>query len=58
MVSEVSRAKSLTLALQKVTVKDTKGKKVDLSEFLQVSEGGPAITLPDDSHDHDHDHDH
>jgi trigger factor len=58
MVSEVARAKSLTLALQKVTVKDTKGKKVDLSEFLQVSQGGPAITFPDDSHDHDHDHDH
>ena len=58
MVSEVARAKSLTLALQKVTVKDTKGKKVDLSEFLQVSQGGPAITLPDESHDHDHDHEH
>ncbi len=54
MVSEVARAKSLTLALQKVTVKDTKGKKVDLSEFLTVSQGGPAITLPDESHDHDH----
>jgi trigger factor len=58
MVSEVARAKSLTLALQKATVKDTKGKKVDLSEFLKVSQGGPAITLPDESHDHDHDHDH
>lgn len=54
MISEVSRAKSLTLALQKVTVKDTKGKKVDLSEFLQVSTGGATVTLPDDSHDHDH----
>ena len=58
MIGEVARAKSLTVALQKVTVKDTKGKKVDLSEFLQVSEGGPSIVLPDETHDHDHDHDH
>jgi trigger factor len=56
MISEVARAKSLTLALQKVAVKDTKGKKVDLSEFLQVNQGGGAITLPEESHDHDHDH--
>ncbi len=56
MVGEVARAKSLTLALQKVTVKDTKGKKVDLSEFLQVNTDSPVITLPEESHDHDHDH--
>lgn len=56
MVSEVARAKSLTLALQKVTITDTKGKKVDLSEFFQVSTGQPAFTLPDEAHDHDHDH--
>ena len=56
MVAEVARAKSLTLALQKVTVKDTKGKKVDLSEFLKVNTGGPVITLPEETHDHDHDH--
>lgn len=54
MISEVSRAKSLTLTLQKVSVKDTKGKKVDLSEFLQVSTAGAMVSLPDDSHDHDH----
>lgn len=58
MVSEVARAKSLTLALQKVSIKDTKGKKVDLSEFLQVSQGGAPIALPEEDHDHDHDHDH
>jgi DNA repair ATPase RecN len=56
MVSEVSRAKSLTMALQKVTIKDTAGKSVDLSEFLKVSAGGPAFTLPEETHDHDHEH--
>jgi trigger factor len=56
MVGEVARAKSLTVALQKVTVKDTKGKKVDLSEFLQVSQEGPLVTLPEEDHDHDHEH--
>lgn len=54
MIGEVSRAKSLTLALQKVTVKDTKGKTVDLSELLNVGDGGPAIALPEEDHgDHD-----
>ena len=35
MVGEVARSKSLSVALTNVTVKDTKGKTVDLSEFTK-----------------------
>lgn len=60
MVQEVARSKSLSVALGKVTVKDTKGKKVDLAEFLGSAQASDPVALGDqDAHDHDHDgHEH
>ena len=64
MVGEVARSKSLSVALTNVTVKDTKGKTVDLSEFTKSAsdpvEAAIAQAVADnsseDEHDHDHDH--
>ena len=62
MVGEVARSKSLSVALAQVTVKDTKGKKVDLSEFTSTAtdpvEDAVAQAVADNHEDHDHDHDH
>ena len=64
MVGEVARSKSLSVALAKVTVKDTAGKKVDLSDFTKTAtdpvEQAVAQAMADniDDHEHDHDHDH
>jgi len=62
MVGEVARSKSLSVALAKVTVKDTSGKKVDLTEFTQAAtnpvEDAVAQAVADNHDDHDHDHDH
>jgi len=60
MVGEVARSKSLSVALAQVTVKDTKGKKVDLSEFTSTAtdpvEDAVAQAVADNHEDHDHDH--
>ncbi len=60
MVGEVARSKSLSVALAQVTVKDTKGKKVDLSEFTSTAtdpvEDAVAQAVADNHKDHDHDH--
>ena len=60
MVGEVARSKSLSVALAQVTVKDTKGKKVDLSEFTNTAtdpvEDAVAQAVADNHEDHDHDH--
>jgi trigger factor len=60
MVGEVARSKSLSVALTKVTVKDTKGKKVDLSEFTKTAtdpvEDAVAQAVADNHDGHDHDH--
>ena len=60
MVGEVARSKSLSVALAQVTVKDTKGKKVDLSEFTSTAtdpvEDAVAQAVADNNEDHDHDH--
>ena len=62
MVGEVARSKSLSVALTKLTVKDTKGKKVDLSEVTNSAtdpvEDAVAQAVADNHDDHDHDHDH
>ena len=50
VANEVSRSKALSVALREVSVKDSKGKKVDLTDFL--GEVGSPST---DDHDHDHD---
>ena len=50
VANEVSRSKALSEALKEVTVKDSKGKKVDLSEVL-----GQAAEAPVETDDHDHD---
>lgn len=55
VASEVSRSKALSVALKSVTVKDTKGKKVDLSEFLGET-GNTPVDISEHDHDHDHDH--
>ncbi len=62
MVGEVARSKSLSVALTKLTVKDTKGKKVDLSEVTNSAtdpvEDAVAQAVADNHDDHDHDHEH
>jgi trigger factor len=60
MVGEVARSKSLSIALAKVTVKDTKGKKVDLSDFTKSATDPVAQAvnqaMADNIDDHDHEH--
>jgi trigger factor len=62
MVGEVARSKSLSVALTKVSVKDTAGKKVDLSEFTKSAtnpvEDAVAQAVADNHEGHDHDHGH
>ena len=62
MVGEVARSKSLSVALTNVTVKDTKGKTVDLSEFTKSAsdpvEAAIAQAVADNSSENEHDHDH
>ena len=62
MVGEVARSKSLSVALAEVTVKDTKGKKVDLSEFTSQAtdpvEDAVAQAVADNHDGHDHNHEH
>jgi trigger factor len=62
MVGEVARSKSLSVALTKVSVKDTGGKKVDLSEFTKSAtdpvEDAVAQAVADNLEGHDHDHGH
>lgn len=48
VANEVSRSKALSQALKAVTVKDSKGKKVDLSDFL----GEVGTPAESDGHDH------
>ena len=58
MVGEVARSKSLSVALALVSVKDTKGKKVDLSEFTNTAtdpvEDAVAQAVADNHEGHDH----
>jgi trigger factor len=62
MVGEVARSKSLSVALAGVKVVDTKGNKVDLSDFTRQAtdpvEQAVAQAVADNHDDHDHDHDH
>ena len=62
MVGEVARSKSLSVALANVSVKDTKGKKVDLSEFTSQAtdpvEDAVAQAVADNHDGHDHNHEH
>jgi trigger factor len=50
-VAEVSRRKALALVVDSAEVTDSKGKKVDLSEFTKLDAGSVA----DDHAGHDHD---
>ena len=60
MVGEVARSKSLSVALAQVSVKDTKGKKVDLSSVTNTGEDSVeaaiAQAVADSSGEEDHDH--
>ncbi len=60
MVGEVARSKSLSVALAGVTVKDSAGKKVDLSEFTSQAsnpvEQAVAQAVADNREDDDHEH--
>jgi trigger factor len=47
IANEVSRSKALSVALREVTIKDSKGKKVDLTDFL-----GEVGSTETDAHDH------
>ncbi len=56
MVGEVARSKALSSVLSKITVTDSKGKTLDLTEFTSVANS--AVTDPVWGDDHDgHDHD-
>jgi trigger factor len=63
MIGEVARAKALAVVLDKANVVDTKGKKVDVSEFTAIvnqddeSEFVEAVAPEHDHDDHEgHDH--
>lgn len=47
IANEVSRSKALSVALREVSIKDSKGKKVDLTDFL-----GEVGSTTSDEHDH------
>jgi trigger factor len=49
-VAEVARRKALAVVLEAATVVDTKGKKVDLEDFLKTDDAGV-----EDHTGHDHD---
>jgi len=42
MVGEVARSKSLSMALGEISVKDSSGKKVDLTEFAEAAASSPG----------------
>jgi trigger factor len=60
MVGEVARSKSLSVALAQVSVKDTKGKKVDLSSVTKTGddsvEAAIAQAVADSAAEDEHDH--
>jgi trigger factor len=49
-VAEVARRKALAVVLEAATVVDTKGKKVDLEDFLKTDDAGVEDHI---GHDHD-----
>jgi trigger factor len=59
MVGEVARSKSLSVALAKVTVKDTGGKKVDLTSVTNTAtdpvEAAIAQAVSDSADQGEHD---
>ncbi|NEM91694.1 trigger factor [Galbitalea soli] len=65
MIGEVARAKALAIVLDKAKVVDTKGKKVDISEFVALAKGSDdeidttaatdLLQQANAGHDHDHD---
>ena len=64
MIGEVARAKTLAVILDKANVVDTKGKKVDVSDFTAIArnDDGSDTVNADDHAGHNHDdhegHDH
>jgi trigger factor len=56
MVGEVARSKALSSVLAKITVTDSKGKALDLTEFTSVANSVVTDPVWGDGHDHD-DHD-
>lgn len=62
MVGEVARAKALAVVLGKANVVDSKGKKVDVSEFAAAFDESGADFVEASAGEHDHDdhegHDH
>jgi trigger factor len=56
MIGEVARAKALAVVLDKANVVDTKGKKVDVSEFtamVNAQTDGDFVAASAPEHDHD-----
>lgn len=51
-VAEAARRKALSVVLEQATVTDSKGKQVDLSEFLKSDSATSAA--PEGDHDHEH----
>lgn len=52
VIADIRRGKALALVLDKATITDSTGEKVDISAAMQAAQG------PVHNHDHDHDHDH
>jgi trigger factor len=59
MIGEVARAKALAVVLDKANVADTKGKKVDVSEFTAIANSSDEDFVEAGVPEHDHeDHEH
>jgi trigger factor len=59
MIGEVARAKALAVVLDKANVVDTKGKKVDVSEFTAIANSSDEDFVEAEAPEHDHEgHDH
>lgn len=54
VVGEIARSKALAIVLSKAKVVDTKGKAVDVSDFLARALGDSGEVFELDEHDHDH----
>jgi trigger factor len=59
MIGEVARAKALAVVLDKANVVDTKGKKVDVSEFTAIANSSDEDFVEAGAPEHDHEgHEH
>ena len=59
IIADIRRGKALALVLDKATIEDESGTKIDLGAAMREAQGPDAHAGHDHDHaDHDHDHDH